>query len=79
MCYLPIGLLLKEMRADSLLPNGHLHPNYGFHVGVFNQVPEVKNGRCGGLAGTGVFGAKWPFALVRSLFLPSFGAILINL
>ncbi|KAJ7908908.1 hypothetical protein B0H13DRAFT_2015797, partial [Mycena leptocephala] len=31
---------------------------------VFNQVPEVKNGSCGGLAGKGVFGAKWPFALV---------------
>jgi hypothetical protein len=32
---------------------------------VFNQVPEVGGGgSCGGLAGKGVFGAKWPFALV---------------
>ncbi|KAJ7020844.1 hypothetical protein C8F04DRAFT_1403327 [Mycena alexandri] len=35
---------------------------------VFNQVPEVKNGSCGGLAGTGVFGAKWPFALANIVF-----------
>ncbi|KAJ7737034.1 hypothetical protein B0H14DRAFT_3611869 [Mycena olivaceomarginata] len=32
---------------------------------VFNQVPEVgSGGSCSGLAGKGVFGAKWPFALV---------------
>ncbi|KAJ7469412.1 hypothetical protein B0H11DRAFT_2044187, partial [Mycena galericulata] len=35
---------------------------------VFNQVPEVKDGSCGGLAGTGVFGAKWPFALANIIF-----------
>ncbi|KAJ7731038.1 hypothetical protein B0H16DRAFT_1759272 [Mycena metata] len=35
---------------------------------VFNQVPEVKNGSCGGLAGPGVFGAKWPFALANIVF-----------
>ncbi|KAJ6457873.1 hypothetical protein C8R45DRAFT_1183907 [Mycena sanguinolenta] len=35
---------------------------------VFNQVPEVKNGSCGGLASTGVFGVKWPFALANMLF-----------
>ncbi|KAJ7434305.1 hypothetical protein B0H11DRAFT_2118641 [Mycena galericulata] len=35
---------------------------------VFNQVPEVKNGSCGGLASTGVFGAKWPFALANIIF-----------
>ncbi|KAJ6483147.1 hypothetical protein C8R45DRAFT_1148877 [Mycena sanguinolenta] len=35
---------------------------------VFNQVPEVTNGSCGGLASTGVFGAKWPFALANMLF-----------
>ncbi|KAJ7739397.1 hypothetical protein B0H16DRAFT_1891093 [Mycena metata] len=35
---------------------------------VFNQVPEVKNGSCGGLAGTGVFVAKWPFALANIVF-----------
>ncbi|KAJ6479039.1 hypothetical protein C8R45DRAFT_933817 [Mycena sanguinolenta] len=33
---------------------------------VFNQVPEVgSGGSCGGLAGKGVFGAKWPFALAN--------------
>ncbi|KAJ7895774.1 hypothetical protein B0H13DRAFT_2665061 [Mycena leptocephala] len=33
---------------------------------VFNQVPEVgSSGSCGGLAGKGVFGAKWPFALAN--------------
>ncbi|KAJ7328717.1 hypothetical protein DFH08DRAFT_967131 [Mycena albidolilacea] len=36
---------------------------------VFNQVPEVgSSGSCGGLAGTGVFGVKWPFALANMLF-----------
>ncbi|KAJ7676524.1 hypothetical protein DFH06DRAFT_1428014 [Mycena polygramma] len=35
---------------------------------VFNQVPEVKNGSCGGLASTGVFGAKWPFALANMVY-----------
>ncbi|KAJ6530230.1 hypothetical protein B0H19DRAFT_1192545 [Mycena capillaripes] len=35
---------------------------------VFNQVPEVKAGSCGGLAGSGVFGAKWPFALANMVF-----------
>ncbi|KAF8190192.1 hypothetical protein K438DRAFT_2018607 [Mycena galopus ATCC 62051] len=35
---------------------------------VFNQIPEVKNGSCGGLAGKGVFGAKWPFALANMVF-----------
>ncbi|KAJ6475123.1 hypothetical protein C8R47DRAFT_704267 [Mycena vitilis] len=35
---------------------------------VFNQVPLVKAGSCGGLAGPGVFGAKWPFALANIVF-----------
>ncbi|KAF7355903.1 hypothetical protein MVEN_00919200 [Mycena venus] len=38
---------------------------------VFNQVPEVSSGSggsCGGLAGKGVFGAKWPFALANMVF-----------
>ncbi|KAJ7812835.1 hypothetical protein B0H13DRAFT_1741497 [Mycena leptocephala] len=36
---------------------------------VFHQVPEVgSGGSCGGLAGKGVFGAKWPFALANMVF-----------
>ncbi|KAF8186123.1 hypothetical protein K438DRAFT_1973492 [Mycena galopus ATCC 62051] len=38
---------------------------------IFNEVPEVNNGfagGCGGLAGKGVFGAKWPFALANMVF-----------